>query len=91
MFRLQIEPRREAVASTAAASPAAAVAKEDVAAGPRGGGGEVQREEESVDLTKLTVVALKDILRKKGLKVSGKKAELVERLQQVSSTVVGGL
>jgi len=37
-----------------------------------------------VDYTSLTVPALKDILRSKGLKVGGKKAELIERLQSQS-------
>ena len=32
------------------------------------------------DYSKMTVAQLKDVLRSKGLKVSGKKAELVERL-----------
>lgn len=32
------------------------------------------------DLTKLTVPILKEMLKERGLKVSGKKAELVERL-----------
>ena len=34
------------------------------------------------DITKMTVPELKDILRSKGLKVGGKKSELIERLQQ---------
>lgn len=34
------------------------------------------------DMTKLTVPVLKDMLRQRGLKVSGRKAELIERLQQ---------
>jgi len=34
------------------------------------------------DLSKMTVVVLKQILRDRGLKVSGKKSELIERLQQ---------
>ncbi|KAL7536269.1 hypothetical protein ACHAXR_007035 [Thalassiosira sp. AJA248-18] len=37
--------------------------------------------EDNADLSSLTVPALKDILRSKGLKVGGKKAELIERLQ----------
>mmetsp|Transcript_8805 Transcript_8805/g.16075 ORF Transcript_8805/g.16075 Transcript_8805/m.16075 type:complete len:740 (-) Transcript_8805:72-2291(-) len=36
------------------------------------------------DYTSLTVPALKDLLRSKGLKVGGKKAELIERLQSQS-------
>ncbi len=35
-----------------------------------------------IDLAKLTVPVLKDMLRDKGLKVGGKKSELIERLQQ---------
>ena len=37
--------------------------------------------EHKSDLTSLTVPLLKDLLRSKGLKVGGKKAELIERLQ----------
>jgi len=37
--------------------------------------------EESDDLATLTVVALKDKLREAGLPVSGKKAELIDRLK----------
>ena len=40
-------------------------------------------EEESDDLSSLTVVQLKEKLREAGLKVSGKKTELVERLSQL--------
>eukprot|EP00566_Odontella_aurita_P004898 CAMPEP_0113545094 /NCGR_PEP_ID=MMETSP0015_2-20120614/11072_1 /TAXON_ID=2838 /ORGANISM="Odontella" /LENGTH=771 /DNA_ID=CAMNT_0000445425 /DNA_START=15 /DNA_END=2330 /DNA_ORIENTATION=- /assembly_acc=CAM_ASM_000160 len=54
----------------AAPAPAAAAA---AASGGGGGGGE--------NLSKLTVPALKDMLRERGLKVGGKKAELIERLQ----------
>ena len=36
------------------------------------------------DYSSMTVVELKDILRSKGLKVSGKKAELIERLEESS-------
>ena len=36
----------------------------------------------SGDLSKLTVPILKGMLKEKGLKVSGKKSELIERLQQ---------
>ena len=37
--------------------------------------------EDTVDYSKLTVVQLKDVLRSKGMKVSGRKAELIERLR----------
>lgn len=37
--------------------------------------------QDRVDYSSLTVVQLKDILRRKGLKVSGKKAELITRLE----------
>ena len=37
---------------------------------------------EQADFAKLTVPVLKDMLRDKGLKVGGKKSELIERLQQ---------
>eukprot|EP00984_Skeletonema_dohrnii_P008734 scaffold3263_cov121-Skeletonema_dohrnii-CCMP3373.AAC.3 len=37
---------------------------------------------EQTDFAKLTVPVLKDMLRDKGLKVGGKKSELIERLQQ---------
>ena len=37
--------------------------------------------EEKPDLGALSVIELKDLLREKGLKVSGRKAELIERLQ----------
>jgi len=38
-------------------------------------------EEEPIDYSKMTVAQLKDLLRSKGMKVSGKKAELIERLK----------
>mmetsp|Transcript_29771 Transcript_29771/g.61016 ORF Transcript_29771/g.61016 Transcript_29771/m.61016 type:complete len:179 (-) Transcript_29771:262-798(-) len=37
-------------------------------------------QEEDVDYSNMTVAELKEILRSKGLKVSGKKSELIERL-----------
>ncbi len=37
--------------------------------------------QDHVDYSSLTVVQLKDILRRKGLKVSGKKAELIKRME----------
>ena len=37
---------------------------------------------DEINLAKLTVPVLKDMLRDKGLKVGGKKSELIERLQQ---------
>lgn len=43
---------------------------------------EAVREGDDRDWASLTVVVLKDELRKRGLKVSGRKAELVERLSQ---------
>ena len=39
---------------------------------------------DSVDYSKMTVAQLKDVLRSKGLKLSGKKAELIERLNESS-------
>lgn len=36
--------------------------------------------DEDVDYSKMTVAELKDVLRSRGLKVSGKKAELIDRL-----------
>ena len=39
-------------------------------------------ETQSDDLTSLTVPELKEMLRDKGMKVGGKKAELIERLSQ---------
>lgn len=41
----------------------------------------VDEPEESVDISKMTVAQLKDECRRRGLKVGGKKADLVERLQ----------
>ena len=38
-------------------------------------------EEGEEDYSTMTVLQLKDLLRRKGLKVSGKKAELIERLR----------
>merc|ERR1719298_156663 len=38
-------------------------------------------EEEPIDYSKMTVAQLKDLLRSKGMKLSGKKAELIERLE----------
>lgn len=43
-----------------------------------------EEEAEEVDYSKMTVVQLKDVLRSKGLKVSGKKAVLIERLVESS-------
>eukprot|EP01091_Cochliopodium_minus_P016221 TRINITY_DN6009_c0_g1_i2.p1 TRINITY_DN6009_c0_g1~~TRINITY_DN6009_c0_g1_i2.p1 ORF type:complete len:194 (-),score=73.34 TRINITY_DN6009_c0_g1_i2:470-1051(-) len=40
-----------------------------------------KRKREEVDLNKLTVNLLKDILKKKSLKVNGKKSELIERIK----------
>ena len=34
----------------------------------------------SIDYSEMTVTELKDLLRERGLKVSGKKSELIERL-----------
>ncbi|CAN0533748.1 unnamed protein product, partial [Ectocarpus sp. 12 AP-2014] len=42
-------------------------------------------EAEVVDYSELTVPKLKDILRAKKLKVSGRKEELIERLNQANS------
>jgi len=41
-------------------------------------------EEDAVDLSKMTVVQLKDECRRRGLKVGGKKADLIDRLQTSS-------
>eukprot|EP00956_Cyclotella_meneghiniana_P013309 scaffold19173_cov55-Cyclotella_meneghiniana.AAC.4 len=40
-----------------------------------------EQQKDAIDYTQLTVAELKDALRSKGLKVSGKKSELIERLQ----------
>jgi len=40
--------------------------------------------ESNTDYSSMTVAELKDILRSKGLKVGGKKAELIERLEESS-------
>ena len=42
---------------------------------------EEEEEEEEVEFETLKVVELKDLLRAKGLPVSGRKAELIERLR----------
>lgn len=90
---LQIEPPHEAMTkvNTAAAACPAAGAAAAAAVARKGGAAGHREREEVVDFTKLTVVALKDMLRKKGMKVSGKKAELIERLQQVRLTTTGVL
>lgn len=43
--------------------------------------GDIDANKLTVDLNKLSVVELKEMLRERGLKVSGRKAELIERLQ----------
>ena len=43
--------------------------------------GEVEAASEKVDYSSMTVPELKDALKEKGLPVSGKKAELIERLE----------
>ena len=37
--------------------------------------------EDAMDYSEMTVAQLKDLLRTKGMKVSGKKAELIDRLK----------
>ncbi|KAL7450496.1 hypothetical protein ACHAWC_002405 [Mediolabrus comicus] len=44
----------------------------------------IVEETKNVDYSSMTVAELKDILRSKGLKVGGKKAELIERLEESS-------
>ncbi|CAM9630927.1 unnamed protein product, partial [Ectocarpus sp. 8 AP-2014] len=66
-----VEPRREEM-------PAASAGLEKREEG-------VEVEAEAVDYSKLTVPKLKDILRAKKLKVSGRKEELIERLNQANS------
>jgi SAP domain len=43
--------------------------------------GDEEVDHERLPLEELTVVQLKEMLREKGLPVSGKKADLIERLQ----------
>ena len=47
-------------------------------------GPEIEKETKSgiVEYSSLTVVKLKDLLRDRGLKVSGRKAELIQRLEE---------
>ncbi|CAM9700305.1 unnamed protein product, partial [Ectocarpus sp. 13 AM-2016] len=52
---------------------------------------EVVKEVEVVDYSELTVPELKDILRAKKLKVSGRKEELIERLNQVQYRQTGAV
>ncbi|CBN74706.1 pol1-like DNA polymerase [Ectocarpus siliculosus] len=66
-----VEPRREEM-------PAASAGRKKREEG-------VEVEAEVVDYSKLTVPKLKDILRAKKLKVSGRKEELIERLNQANS------
>jgi hypothetical protein len=56
-------------------------AKED-AAKPEAVSDEVEAISDEVDYSSMTVVQLKDLLREAGKTVSGKKAELIERLQE---------
>eukprot|EP00536_Pseudo-nitzschia_multiseries_P014452 jgi/Psemu1/311005/fgenesh1_kg.707_\ len=44
----------------------------------------LEEPEEVVDMSKMTVAQLKDECRRRGLKVGGKKAALIERLQTSS-------
>ena len=46
-----------------------------------GEGSEEEVTEEETDYSKMSVAELKDVLKEKGLPVSGKKADLIERLQ----------
>mmetsp|Transcript_10090 Transcript_10090/g.18163 ORF Transcript_10090/g.18163 Transcript_10090/m.18163 type:complete len:782 (-) Transcript_10090:237-2582(-) len=68
---------QESAMVTPTPPPAAEVKEEPI------NGGEVEEAAApaSVDYSKMTVAQLKDELRSKGLKVGGKKAELVERLE----------
>ena len=45
-------------------------------------GSEESESIESVDYSSMTVAELKEILKEKGLPVSGKKADLIERLSE---------
>jgi hypothetical protein len=45
---------------------------------------QVTKESSNTDYSSMTVAELKDILRSKGLKVGGKKSELIERLEESS-------
>ena len=68
---------RKAVVAKKEESPAAAAAAADSS---------TKVEEEVIDYTKMTVVNLKALLKAKGLPVSGRKAELIERLTSAGPT-----
>jgi len=59
-----------------------AVADEQAA----GAAGEAQASLDGVDLEALTVPKLKDLLVARGLKVAGRKAELIERLKEADKS-----
>ncbi|CAM9916649.1 unnamed protein product [Ectocarpus fasciculatus] len=79
-----VEPRREEVpAAPAVLADELPTLREDAAGLEKKEEAEVVVEAEAVDYSKLTVPKLKDILRARKLKVSGRKAELIERINQV--------
>ncbi|CAN0510573.1 unnamed protein product, partial [Ectocarpus sp. 12 AP-2014] len=85
-----VEPRQEEVpAASAVLVDELSTFRED--AGMAKKEEEVVEEVEVVDYSELTVPELKDILRAKKLKVSGRKEELIERLNQVQHRQTGAV
>jgi hypothetical protein len=81
-------PVKRATRATRASSRKAVVEKkeESPAAPAAAADSSTKVEEEVIDYTKMTVVNLKALLKAKGLPVSGRKAELIERLTSSGPT-----
>lgn len=85
MWRAQVEPQqREATVTHAASSPGGGgrgITEEGAALGQQGG--------EEADYSSMLKADLQGILRERGLKVSGTKAELIQRLQMSKADLQG--